>query len=221
MTTERTLTVDEARRFYDRMGARQDWNRFYEDPAVEVVLRHGDFEHAHSVVEFGCGTGRLAERLLDSHLPPDARYLGLDVSTTMVSLASERLKRFGERSEVRQTKGAPRIDAPDQSFDRFVSTYVFDLLSRTDIGAVVAEAYRVLTPGGRLCAVSLTHGRTWFGRSVSKTWQSIWSLSPATLGGCRPIELPGFIDTARFEISHLEVVSSYGLSSEAMVASKR
>ncbi len=217
---ERTLTVDQARRFYDRMGAKQDWNRFYEDPAVEVMTRYADFEQAHSVGEFGCGTGRLAERLLDRRLPPDTRYLALDASATMASLARERLARFGERAEVRQTEGSAHIDAPDGSFDRFVSTYVFDLLSRADIAAAIAEAYRVLAPGGRLCAVSLTHGRTRFGRCVSKTWQGIWSLSPATLGGCRPIELSDFIDNERFEISHVEVVSSYGLSSEAIVASK-
>jgi ubiquinone/menaquinone biosynthesis C-methylase UbiE len=220
MGVERTLTIDRAKRFYDRMGARQDWNRFYEDPAVDVMIRHADFGHAHSVVEFGCGTGRLAERLLVSHLAPAARYLGLDASTTMASLARSRLKRFGDRAEIRQSDGSPRIEAPDGSFDRFVSTYVFDLLSRADIAAAMAEVYRVLAPGGLLCAVSLTHGRTRFSRCVSKTWQGIWSLSPATLGGCRPIELSEFIDTARFEISHLEVVSSYGLSSEALVALK-
>ena len=221
MDAERTLTADEARRFYDRMGARQDWNRFYEDPAVEVMIRHGEFDRAHSVVEFGCGTGRLAERLLVGHLPPGARYLALDISATMVSLARERLKGFGDRAEVRQAGGSPRIDAPDGSFDRFVSTYVFDLMNRADIAAMIAEAYRVLVPGGRLCAVSLTHGRTWFERCVSKTWRGIWSLSPSALGGCRPIELSDFIGKERFEISHLEVVSSYGLSSEVLVASKR
>ena len=38
-------------------------------------------------MEFGCGTGRLAERLLRDHLPDAATYVAVDSSSTMVSLA--------------------------------------------------------------------------------------------------------------------------------------
>lgn len=221
MATERTLTVDEARHFYDRMGARQDWNSFYEDPAIEAMVLHAGFDQARSVVEFGCGTGRLAERLLDRHLAPEARYLGIDVSPTMASLARERLARFGDRASIRLSDGRATIDTPEESFDRFVSTYVFDLLSRADIAGVVGEAYRVLAPGGRLCAISLTNGRTTVGQFISKTLHGIWSLEPKLIGGCRPIALEDFLDKGRFEMSHFEIVSSFGLSSEAIVATRR
>lgn len=221
MPDEKTLTPEQAKQFYDRFGARQDWNRFYEDRAVGVMIEKGDFANAHSVVEFGCGTGRIAERLLARHLPADATYLGLDISTTMVELASERLKPFGRRARIIQTDGSLFIDARPETIDRVFSTYVFDLLSGEHIARLVAEARRVLKPDGMLCAVSLTHGRSTVGKILSAGWQSIWSLEPSILGGCRPIELAEFIPNSDWRIVHLEVVSSFGLSSEVLIAAKR
>ena len=60
----------------------------------------------------------------------------------MVGLAKGRLGRFGGRAEVRQTDGAPRINAADGAFDRFISTYRIDLLSDDEIGAMLDEARR-------------------------------------------------------------------------------
>ena len=67
----RTLSHEETRAFYDWFGARKDTQRLYEDPAVADLIVHWEFAQASSVYEFGCGTGRLAERLLAGYLPPD------------------------------------------------------------------------------------------------------------------------------------------------------
>jgi cyclopropane fatty-acyl-phospholipid synthase-like methyltransferase len=53
----------------------------------------------------------------------------------------------GKQRECSTVGGAP-IGEPAAAYDRFVSNYVFDLLSEEDIRAVIAEAYRVLRPGG-------------------------------------------------------------------------
>jgi len=155
----KTLSHAEARAFYDRMGAKQDTQAFYEDAATRDLVAHGHFEEARAVVEFGCGTGRFAKGLLEQHTPPTATYLGVDVSPRMVEIARGRLERFGNRASVQLTDGKPRIDAPDGSCDRFVSNYVFDLLSEADIAAVVSEAHRMLRPGGLICLASLSPGR--------------------------------------------------------------
>jgi ubiquinone/menaquinone biosynthesis C-methylase UbiE len=221
MADDRTLTPEQAKAFYDRLGARQDWNRFYEDPAIRRMVEKGDFSSAHAVVEFGCGTGRIAERLLARHLPADATYLGLDLSTTMVEIAAQRLAQFGPRARVVQSDGSPWIDARPESFDRFYSNYVFDLLSREFIEKIVAEARRVLMPGGLLCVVSLTHGRSTLSKVLSSGWMNVWKMQPSLLGGCRPIELAEFISHSDWRILHLEVVSALALSSEVLVAAKR
>ena len=219
--TDRYLSPEEAKRFYDRLGSRQDWQGFYENPAINELIAHAIFESAHSVFEFGCGTGALAARLLRHHLPADACYVGLDISRTMVSLARERLKPWPERARVYQSDGAPRIDEPDRTFDRFVSTYVLDLLAPDFIERLLSEAHRLLVPGGKLCLVSLTFGASRLSRAVCWGWQRLWRFSPVIVGGCRPIELPDYLPSEGWKPDHQTKITSWGVSSEVLVASRR
>lgn len=219
---QRTLSHDEARRFYDRFGARQDSQHFYEGPAVEDLCTHARFGEAHSVVELGCGTGRFAAELLERRLPPEARYLGLDVSETMVALARERTARFGERAEIRRTDGAPTIPGADGSFDRVVSTYVLDLLAEADIRAALAEARRVLcADGGLLCLAGLGPGATSVSRLVAALWSRVHRLRPQLVGGCRPLEVLSFLSEAEWEVRHHRLLAPYGIPSEVVVAAPR
>ena len=87
----RNLSVEEARVFYDRFGAKQDQQLFYEGPALATLVANAGFAEAQSLFEYGCGTGRFAHELLEHYLPEGCRYLGVDISSTMVRLASERL----------------------------------------------------------------------------------------------------------------------------------
>jgi ubiquinone/menaquinone biosynthesis C-methylase UbiE len=217
--SEGCLTRAQARAFYDRFGSKQDSQAFYEDAAVRDLLAHAEFERANAVFEFGCGTGRFAETLLSRHLPAAARYVGRDVSTTMVDLARQRLARFADRADVRVTDGAPRIEVPEGAFDRFVSNYVLDLLTAGDIADIVSAARRVLTAEGRLCLVSLTHGSTPASRLVSWLWARVHRLRPQLVGGCRPLALLPFLSAEEWHILHHNVIVAYGIPSEVVVAS--
>jgi hypothetical protein len=42
------FTPDDARRFDDRFGSRQDTHGFYENPALDDLVKYADFEHARS-----------------------------------------------------------------------------------------------------------------------------------------------------------------------------
>jgi ubiquinone/menaquinone biosynthesis C-methylase UbiE len=221
MTLASMLTRAEARAFYDRFGLRQDSQAFYEDPAIDELLRHAGFGVAEVVCELGCGTGRLAERLLAEGLPNTAKYLGLDLSPTMVGLAHQRLARFGERARVEITDGTPCLPLASGSVDRFLSTYVFDLLPSNEIEADLAEAHRVLRSDGQLCLVSLTHGQGGCGRWVSWLWERVHSLRPALVGGCRPTNLVSFVHPPRWSIQHLAVVTAYCIPSEVIVAKRQ
>lgn len=206
---------------YDRIGSFQDRQVFYEGVALEDLCAHARFEQAHAVLEFGCGTGRFAAELLDARLPADARYVGVDQSSTMLRLARERTARFGERAEIRGTGGAPKLDLPDASFDRFVSTYVFDLLSVADVAALLAEAQRLLVPEGRLCLTGLTRGATPLTRATTWIWQRVHQLRPQLVGGCRPLELVPFLSNGDWEILHHRVVAPFAIASEVIVATPR
>ena len=205
----------QARAAYDRIGRIQDW-QFYEDRAVAGLLADCSPETAHSVFEFGCGTGRLAVRMLEL-LPPTARYLGVDVSPVMVGLAASRLAAWGDRAQVRLVDGSMPLPADSNSADRIVCTYVFDLLDDTDVVAVLDEFERILTPDGLLCLVSLRPGITRFERVISGLWTMVWRRAPQLLGGCRPIRLHTILGQ-RWTIRRQRVVHSWGLVSEVVVA---
>lgn len=212
------LSRADARAFYDRFGARQDAQGWYEDPPVARLVERGVFAGARSVVELGCGTGRVAERLLREVLPRDARYLALDSSPTMVGLARERLAPFRARAEVRLTDGDPVLPVPDRSTDRVVSTYVLDLLSEPDIGAFVADAHRALADGGRLCLVGLTDGERGLSRLVSSLWRRVHRRNPSRVGGCRPLCMAAHLPRDRWRVEHREVVTAWTIPSEILVA---
>lgn len=217
---ERTLTTEEARAFYDRFGSRQDTQSFYEDRGTTALIAHAAFNEASAVFEFGCGTGRFAERLLAGILAPSCRYVGVDISSTMVGLAGKRLERWAAQAEVRLSGSSMALSEPDRRFDRFVSNYTLDLLSTDDIRALLAEAYRVLAEDGKLCLVSLTPGQRYLTQLVSRLWQQVHRIRPALVGGCRPINLLDYLPASQWRITNREVVTSFGISSEVVVASR-
>jgi len=65
---DRYLSPEQAKRFYDRLGSAQDWQGFFENPAINELIAHATFDSAQSVFEFGCGTGALAASLLQHQL---------------------------------------------------------------------------------------------------------------------------------------------------------
>jgi ubiquinone/menaquinone biosynthesis C-methylase UbiE len=213
----RVLSHQEAKTFYDGFGRKQDLQRFYEDPAIEVLLRYGEFEKATAMVELGCGTGRLAARLLQHRLPAEATYIGFDISPTMIELAQDRVAPWAGRAKVQLTEGSPSLPLEDAAYDLFLSTYVLDLLSEEEIRAVLREAKRVLAPGGRLCLASLTFGQTPVSRLVSHSWNAIHSLHPRLVGGCRPLDLAAFIGPD-WQVLHREVVCTFGICTEVLIA---
>jgi ubiquinone/menaquinone biosynthesis C-methylase UbiE len=216
----RMLTHQQATSFYNHLGAKQDWQAFYEAPATRDLIAQASFETAQAVFEFGCGTGAFAEQVLTHHLPPQAVYLAVDSSATMVRLARSRLARFGDRITIRQTDGSLRFPEVPGSFDRFVSNYVLDLLSASDIAQLLSEAQRLLAVEGRLCLVSLTRGTTPLARLVTRSWTRIHRLQPRLVGGCRPLELRDCLPPASFQIDYARVITCYGVPSEVVVASR-
>lgn len=180
----------------------------------------GSFQEARAVLEFGCGTGRFAEKIFVRHLSPHARYVGVDVSDTMVALARNRLRRFGSRVEVHLSDGSPKLDFAAAAFDRFVSNYVLDLLVFEDIRQLLQEAWRILSDDGLVGLVSLTHGFTPISRLVGRVWTAIHAFRPKLVGGCRPIAISEFVTGPNWSICYHGRFSSFGVPSEVLVAKK-
>jgi SAM-dependent methyltransferase len=215
-----TLTHEEARRVYTRIGALQDTQAFYEDRATNLLVSHFELAHAQAVYEFGCGTGRFAARLLADELPGSATYKGIDLSPAMVDLARGRLATFGSRATVVLSNGGPPAGEATASYDRFVSNFVLDLLSADDIRAVLAEAHRLLSPNGLLGLCSLTFGFNPPTRIVAKLLSRIHRLRPELIGGCRALELLDFLPPSQWRVQVASRVAPLGVPLQAVLAKR-
>lgn len=240
------LAPEEVRRFYDRFGARQDRQAWYEDPPVNAMLAAVDWSRVESVFELGCGTGRLAEELLERRLGPEARYFGVDLSGTMVELARERLLRFGERARVAQGDGLEMLgartgssagveaalkraqeaeragekNAAPATFDLFISAYVLDILSNAEIKFLLKAVHRRLPVGGQFAAASLGTGTGLPSRIVARLWKAAWNVNPKWVGGCRPLALSDFFRAQDWASEVERIMSVRGMPSEFVVERK-
>jgi len=217
---ERYVSHAQARRIYDLIGRRQDSRLLSERRALDELAERGAFDESHAVFEFGCGTGRFAARLLRIHLPNDCRYAAIDVSPKMVELALGALAGWSDRARVELTDGSTRLWPADGEFDRFVCAYVLDLLSPEDTESLLAEAHRILRPGGLLCLASLTFGVTPSARILTSVWQRAWEVRPWLVGGCRPVALAEVLSAPAWAVRDSAAVNAHTLRSEVLVAER-
>ena len=219
--TRPILTRQQARDFYDRVGRKHDRQSRYARRPIDRLVELGNFGAAEAVVEFGCGTGAFAQRLMDKELPGNATYAGFDLSETMTRLTRKRLVPFGARVSLTQTDGRPRIPLPPHSCDRFVSNYVFDLLPNQDITRTLEQAYKLLRPDGLLCLTSLTFGTNALSKMTIAAWRAVHSLRPSLVGGCRPISLSDHLGPASWKVLHSDTVIGFGVPTQVLVAQPR
>ncbi len=117
--------------------------------ALEQAVLASVGEHPGHLLDVGAGTGRLLELLA----PRVERALGVDASRAMLALARSRLSKPElAHCSVRQAD-MYRLPLPDDAFDTVVLQMVLHYAE--DPAAAVAEAARVLRPGGRLVVVDL------------------------------------------------------------------
>src|SRR6266540_2965597 len=95
---------------------------------------------AGEVLEIAIGTGRNLP-----HYPPDVQLTGIELSPAMLELARARARELGRDVDLR-VGDAQALEFPDESFDTVVCT--LSLCTIPDDRAAVAEARRVLRPGG-------------------------------------------------------------------------
>ena len=106
------------------------------------------------VLEIGAGSGAMAAELLERY--PETTMVASDFDPAMVENAAARLQHYGERVETRQAD-ATALPFEDGAFDTVVS---FIMLHHTvEWETALAEATRVLRPGGKLIGYDLLRSR--------------------------------------------------------------
>lgn len=154
--------------YYDRLAPDYDTSRFsgsygkFIDRQERVLLASLLPASAKCVLEIGCGTGRLSD--FASH--------GCDASPRSVALAKQRHP--GKDFAVADARALPYAPA---GFDAAFCFHVLMHLDREAIGAVLAEAMRVLKPDGVLIADVAAGMRRKLVRRPNQGWHGATSLS--------------------------------------------
>jgi ubiquinone/menaquinone biosynthesis C-methylase UbiE len=141
--------VSEQLAFDERMAAQLDV--FYRSRDVmrrralvadALGARPGD-----DVLDVGCGPGYYVLDALD-RVGEAGTVTGVEPSPAMFAVATRRIE---GRPNARVVEGhAAELPAEDGSFDRALSTQVFEYLDASTVDQALAELTRVLRPGGRL-----------------------------------------------------------------------
>jgi ubiquinone/menaquinone biosynthesis C-methylase UbiE len=133
------LETERVRRIYDRRSASARSSR--RDSGCEWLCSRADGE----TLEIGIGQGRTLP-----FYPRNIRLTGIDLSGVAVDLAERRARELGLDVTLRRCDAAA-LPYPDEHFDTVVFCYA--LCTIPDDRAAVAEAVRVLRPGGSLLLI--------------------------------------------------------------------
>ena len=162
---------------FRRQGADWDEMRALELPAaaVEAALLDLVPDRVGRLLDIGTGTGRVLELLG----PRVGEGLGVDASKAMLALARARLARAGLTHCSVRLADMYRLPIGDAGFDIALLQMVLHYAEQP--AGVLAEAARVLRPGGRLIVIDLApHGRDDLTARLAHRWRGF---ADAEMGG--------------------------------------
>jgi SAM-dependent methyltransferase len=134
-----------------------------------------------SVLDVGCGTGEITERLAAKY--PQATFIGIDLEEKHLDHARARCARFGSRVRF-QTGDALALPFPDEQFDLVVCRHLLQAVP--DASRVLAEIRRVLRAGGRTHLIAEDYGMLWCEPTALGS-DGFWQVIPPRYGagvGC-------------------------------------
>jgi ubiquinone/menaquinone biosynthesis C-methylase UbiE len=173
---------------YDAFTALMGMGRARRSLLAQAALRPGD-----SILDVGCGTGSLLA--LIAKTIPSVKATGLDPDPKALAIAARKL----DGSAVQLDQGfADKLPYPEASFDRVFSSFMFHHLEAPEQQAMVAEARRVLKPGGRLELVDFAGGADHAGLLK-------WLHAHHQLAGNAPANVLGLMTRAGFNARTLGV----------------
>ena len=187
-------------RFWDYLAERDAGEFFSEKHAQDIASRLIDAAKPRTVVDIGCGTGPLVAELVRRGVTST----GVDSSPGVLEAARKRAP--GASFHLGSVAALPLADG---SFDAATLIETVEHLDDATLAASLAEARRVLRPGGILlittpnrerleesfrqcpdCGAEFhlyQHVRSWTAQSLAATLRAV-DLTPVRIQATRPIE---------------------------------
>ena len=176
---------------YDRAGLQQSTYR----PVHDAVLARLADAAPTAVLDLGCGTGQLTERLAEAF--PDATILGADLSNGMLERAADRVAGRVDAERAGFVRAdAQRLPIVDGAVDVVTCTESFHWYADQD--AAARELARVVRPGGRVVIASI----------ATVTGFADEAIQRATALAGRPVraipkrQLRRLLESAGFDVTH-------------------
>ena len=193
--------ADERSGLFDRWSAVYDRPRFQNTtyrPVHDAVLARLTGTQPEVVLDLGCGTGQLTQRLTEQF--PDAEVVGIDFSVGMLGEASDRV---GIRANLVRAD-AQYLPFRSASADVVVCTESFHWYD--DQRRALAEIAAVLRPGGQLVIASIAAvtdvGESAVRRLSAAGRQPVRALTPR--------RLRDLVTEVGFEVVHQRRVARFG-----------
>ncbi len=148
--------INNKKELFDRWANSYDWTfpSFIYQAIHKRLLSQVELSPNANVLDLGCGTGRLLDRLATKF--PEIRATGLDLSPQMLRVARQNNR---HRPRLIYLEGnAENLPFAEGQFDAVFNTISFLHYPQPD--QVLKEVARVLSPGGKFYLVDITFNNT-------------------------------------------------------------
>ena len=190
-----------------------DWIMgFYERVSNRAALHGTMLKRSQKIIDVGAGTGYLLSRL-EKATNSEQEIFAVDLSQQMLDNSKGYLSKHSQLSSRIhfEREDCRKLPWKDNSFDLYVSSYLFDLLPEKELRQALSEMERVLLPDGYAILVTMTTElddlprlSQYFYRLMNEfycigyhkgRWNPIWRFFCAGYAPhCRPIALGRYLE---------------------------
>lgn len=186
---------------WSRLARAYDWQLSLERAALATAVDLGDPRRDDLWLDLATGTGGLLRELARRpHRPRIA--IGVDDSAAMLGSARALPQRWSL-----ETGDARRLRFADGTFSVVTAAYLLHVVGAAARLQIIAEAHRVLGPGGRFVAVTPTWPRTRVARMLYSPLVAAARSSVGPRSAFRPMDPRSELEAASFIIAATRYVS--------------
>lgn len=154
------LSFSRAAASYDGVANIQRW------VISQLLARIDQDQPVQRVLDIGCGTGDLTQKIID-HVKPQTVF-GLDIAEGMAKVAQQKLERHNPVKCQTLCGDAEALPLPNQHFDLLVSSFALQWCP--NLQQVFAEAHRVLNDNGCFYFTLPVTDTLW---ELKRCWQQV------------------------------------------------